>query len=303
MTPDILQSDLDLARKLLHAGRPATQIITALRHRGIDSERAARLVADLQSGKPVEPDKPIKISLSPAPSPPASQQSDVKSSRPPDSSAKRAARSRPRRTEPVSHWFTVIALVSATVCVAAFVFLSRRSHPSASLAPTHIPGGQSAARPSLDPKSITIQIETNGLQLCGNAISRENFLGSIFKILGAPPRTNHVQKVNQTIYVYDAFGVLVYSTGDSGDQSIVLDFEGSDGVAGTKSAFVGSLKLDDQVVRANTDAISLSQIRELGLETPTSASGIFSAQFGGLKLVFGYLKTPERLNLVEIDFK
>lgn len=303
MTHDILQSDIDLARKLLHAGRPANEIVTALGHRGIDSDRAARLVADLQSGKTVEPDKPIKINLSPAPAPPAPHQSDIKSG-PTASTGKRTAPSRPRQQkEPASPWFTIIALVSAAVCIAAFVFLSRRSHRAASLPPAPIPDSRPAARPGLTPKSITIQIETNGVQLCGTELRRENFLNSVFQVLGTPPRTNQVEKANQTIYGYDDFGFLIYSTPDSADYSIVLDFEGSDGIAGTKSAFVGSLKVDDHFVHAGTDAISLGRIRELGLETPTSASGIFSAQYGTMKLVFGYLKSPERLSLVEIDFK
>jgi hypothetical protein len=63
------------------------------------------------------------------------------------------------------------------------------------------------------------------------------------------------------------------------------------------------LKISDQVVSSGTDAASLGLIKGLGLEAPKSASGIFHAQYGSFALVFGYLKSPERLSLVEIDFK
>ena len=48
---------------------------------------------------------------------------------------------------------------------------------------------------------------------------------------------------------------------------------------------------------------SLDLIKGLELQAPKSSSGIFRAKYGGFELVFGYLKTPERLSLVEIDFK
>jgi hypothetical protein len=56
-------------------------------------------------------------------------------------------------------------------------------------------------------------------------------------------------------------------------------------------------------VRPGTDAASLGSIKDLGLQPPNSASGIFHAQYGTLDLVFGYLKSSERLSLIEIDFK
>src|SRR6267378_119303 len=61
MTNDILQSDIDLARRLLDARRPADEIVAALSYRGINGNRAAHLVADFHAGKAVEPDKHITI--------------------------------------------------------------------------------------------------------------------------------------------------------------------------------------------------------------------------------------------------
>jgi len=95
---------------------------------------------------------------------------------------------------------------------------------------------------------------------------------------------------------------LVYSPRNSGHCSIVLDFDGTYGEAGTKSPFVGTFKINRQIVRHNTDAASLASFKQVGLESPKSASGIFHARYGAVELVFGYLKTPERLSLIEIDF-
>lgn len=313
MTSDILQSDIDLVRKLLAAGRPTNEIVEALGYRSVHPDRAARLIADLQSGKPVEPDKPIKINLGSTP-PLQTSRPENQPGQPRQLPSKRT-RSRPQsQDQPNSHWFTIIGLTAAAVCVVAFVFLNRRTHSAATIDPRR---GQAAANPAstpvadtqpeaasrLEPKGISIEVERNGLRLCGNPVARENFSASIFKILGAPSRTNEVQKVDQIVYAYDTFGMLVYSAKNSGTHSIVLDFDGSEGAGGTKSAFVGTLKVNDQIVHARTDAISLAQIKELAVQTPSSASGIYRAQYGDLELVFGYLKTPERLSLVEIDFK
>jgi hypothetical protein len=141
------------------------------------------------------------------------------------------------------------------------------------------------------------------LRLSGNSLTRENFLPAVFKILGMPARTNQVEKADQVIYAYDACGLLVYAPKNAGHYSIVLDFDASDGAAGTKNAFVGTFKINNQVVRPRTDAASLGSIKELGLESPKSASGIYHAQYGTVELVFGYLKSPDRLSLIEIDFK
>jgi hypothetical protein len=305
MTNDILQSDIDLARKLLDANHPADEIVAALGYRGINGNRAAQLVADLQAGKAVEPDKPISINL---PSP--SEQQPSRKITPPELAAEppQRSRSRQKKSNPFP-WFTIIALAAAAVCVIAFVLLSRKSHSndsvnnSASDSPTIDSRGSKHRASSPDPKAISLEVESAGLRLSGNSLTRENFLPAVFKILGMPARTNQVEKADQVIYAYDACGLLVYAPKNAGHYSIVLDFDASDGAAGTKNAFVGTFKINNQVVRPRTDAASLGSIKELGLESPKSASGIYHAQYGTVELVFGYLKSPDRLSLIEIDFK
>jgi len=315
MTNDILQSDIDLARRLLDAGRPADEIVAALGYRGINANRAARLVADLQAGKTVEPDKPIAINL---PSRtieetlPSEQQHSRKSA-PAELPGERPQRSWARQKKSNSFpWFTMIALAAAAVCVVSFVLLNRKSHTSDSVDLGRSQAGNQSTTDSRgskhgasvpDAKAISLEVEPEGLRLCGKSLTREDFLPAIFKILGAPARTNQVEKADQIIYAYDACGLLVYAPKNAGRYSIVLHFDASDGAAGTKYPFVGTFKISNHVVRPGTDAASLGSIKELGLQPPNSASGIFNAQYGTLELVFGYLKSPERLSLIEIDFK
>src|SRR4051812_38412769 len=56
MTHDVLQSDIELAERMIEASRPDIEIIAALDARRIDRSRATQLVQDLRSGKKVEPD-------------------------------------------------------------------------------------------------------------------------------------------------------------------------------------------------------------------------------------------------------
>src|SRR5947208_8542906 len=57
MTDEILQADIDLARRLIDGGSADQEIIGALAQRNIAPNRAARLVAELRSGRAVDPDR------------------------------------------------------------------------------------------------------------------------------------------------------------------------------------------------------------------------------------------------------
>jgi len=315
MTNDILQTDIDLARKLLDARQPSDEIVAALSYRGIDGGRAAQLIADLQGGKKVEPDRPISINLaSRTTENPASAQERQGARRTQPELAGERRESRPtRRKANAFPWFTTIGLTSAAVCVAMFVLLSRKSHlhdlvnqNAADASDPSIADSGTSKRPNgsgLNPKAISVEVDPEGLRLCGNSVGREDFLASIFKTLGAPTRTNQAHTADHIIYGYVSCGLLVYAPKNAGHYSIVLHFDASDGDAGTKNPYVGTFKVNNEAVRPNTDAASLGSMKELGLQQPKSASGIFQAQCGAVDLVFGYLKTPERLSLIEIDFK
>jgi hypothetical protein len=105
------------------------------------------------------------------------------------------------------------------------------------------------------------------------------------------------------IYAYDNHGLLIYSHKGTGNESILLDCEAIGGTNGTTARFTGSLRIDDQVIRADTDAKTLAAIQKLGLNNPEPDGGILGGRYNGLELIFAYLKTPQRLSLIEIDWK
>jgi hypothetical protein len=95
----------------------------------------------------------------------------------------------------------------------------------------------------------------------------------------------------------------VYADKGAVTDSIVLDFEGMGGTNGTGSPFLGTLKIDNQAIKGDTDSKTLTGIKELGLKDPGADGGIFGGQYNGLEVIFAYLKTPQRLSLVEITLK
>jgi hypothetical protein len=304
MTHDVLQSDIDLARRLSEARCPDSEIVIVLTYRGIDSSRAARLIADIQSGKTVEPDKPIAINLARKTSAEPFTSGGQRRGRSAKDSSKRGRGN--RRGQPNTSafpWTMIIALASAVVCVTVFAIISRKSHTDSQERSHAQAADSNSHNRAVNATNISLEIQQDELRLCNNSIARENFLSTIFNILGTPSRTNQVEKLEQVVYAYDQYGLLIYSPRNTRKCSIVLDFEAIDGPAGTRNPFVGVFKINGNALHVTTDAASLALISELGLEPAKSSSGILRAQIGGLELVFAYFKTPERLSLAEIDFK
>jgi hypothetical protein len=57
------------------------------------------------------------------------------------------------------------------------------------------------------------------------------------------------------------------------------------------------------VIRTDTDRQALTAIKHLDLSHPDSDKSTWGGRYHDLQLVFSYLKTPQRLSLVRIDFK
>jgi hypothetical protein len=64
MTPYILPTDIEFARKFLAASRPDDVIVAALVHRGVESASATQLVADLRAGRAVASQIPAELGIS-----------------------------------------------------------------------------------------------------------------------------------------------------------------------------------------------------------------------------------------------
>jgi hypothetical protein len=65
MTSEIVQSDIDLTRRMIELRRPDTAIVAILGKRGIDADRAALLIDDLRYGRKVVPHLPLGYHIIP----------------------------------------------------------------------------------------------------------------------------------------------------------------------------------------------------------------------------------------------
>jgi hypothetical protein len=65
MTSEIVQSDIDLTRRMIELRRPDCEIIAILGKRGIDADRAALLLDDLRYGRKVVPHLPLGYHIIP----------------------------------------------------------------------------------------------------------------------------------------------------------------------------------------------------------------------------------------------
>jgi hypothetical protein len=165
------------------------------------------------------------------------------------------------------------------------------------------PAGRESQGPTASPDRLVFDLTSDGLHIGSRLLTRGNALKTISEILGAPTRTPQGAEPDTVIHAYDTHGLLIYSHQRAGNESIVLDCEASGGNNGTTTPFTGSLRIEGQVIRAETDAQALAAIEKLGLKDPGPDGRIMSGKYNGLDLVFAYLKTPQRLSLIEIDLK
>jgi hypothetical protein len=156
-------------------------------------------------------------------------------------------------------------------------------------------------KPPLAP--LALELQADGLHLGGSVVTAGNVLTAVAKSLGVATRTNQVGLADTVIYAYDHEGLLVYSQKGGGTNSIMLDCEASGGTHGTTSAFTGTLTVEGQVIRADTDPKTLTAIKQLGLSRPGNQGNVWGGRYNGLNLVFAYLKPSQRLSLIEIDLK
>ena len=311
MTHEILQTDIELAKELLGNDRPDDQVAVALTRRGVDPAAASRLVQDLRSGRPIHPPvaAPEWVSRRSTESRrSATEGQDRASAQPaqPRSSSNRRPSRGARKKARENTLVLATAGILACLVVAGFVVLK---HWQNARNERHNSGPESRPAPESNSKSpvlttpVVLEIQPDGLHLGGALLTREAACNRVAKMLGAPSRTNLLAGGRRLIYAYDHYGILVYAEKGAGTDSIVLDFEGLGGTNGTTSPFPGSLKIDDQAIKGDTDSKALIGIKQLGLRKPGADAGIFGGQCNGLELIFAYLKTPQRLSLVEISLK
>jgi hypothetical protein len=308
MTHDIVQSDIDLAKRLIKSRQSDGLIVATLICRSIEPEKAAQLVADLRSGRRVE--TPLVFSTESASEIPGPE-SEFSELVPPAAAQRLAHRKSPgrsssrKRKRPALLWFLAIALAAAglyfgrTAISKRFIFIqqiwkggkSEAAHPSMAVEHNFIP------------VPLMLEIADNGLLLGGTRVTSENALILLSAVLGPPTRTNVLEEAHKLAYSYDNSGVLVYSQTATGNDSLIINFEAIGGSSGTRLPFTGSFKVAEHSIGFNTDSKTLTSINELGLNAPTADQGVFTGRYHGLEFYFVYLTTLQHLSLVQINLQ
>jgi hypothetical protein len=317
MTHHILQSDIELARKLLAANRPEAEIVAALTRRGVEPAKATRLVEDLQCGRAVAPEIAVmprrgpEVASKGAGAVPNETGGQIP---PPESSAladmSTSAAGRP--TSSARRWTLAVLLVvlaagaglavlypAGTMAVWVRLTGTRPASSGDSTGTTPLSGRQVKATPV----SLEWELGQDGLRLAGNLVTSENVLKELARRIGYATRTNQIEPPGKVIYAYDGQGLLVYSQPGAGEGSIVLDFEALGGTYGTALPFAGELKVEGTVIRSDTDAQTLEEIKSLGLTHAGPEGSIFKGRYQRVGLCFAYRPGLQRLRSIEIDLK
>jgi len=324
MTHDILQSDIELATRLRDDHRSDDEIILALVHRGIDPGPAAQLVDDLRNGRKVTPQTTAHLEFTPArrsrtksASRGTGQNHPTRSPEPESRPETPSPPAAPGRKKPAVIWLVTAALFVLAIVVAGTAFFKNyragnnsqaEQKPKTASAKT---GGTARKAPETiaatiqtgSPAPLALELRLDGLHIGGSLVTRSNVLPAVANLLGVPTRTNQVAQTGTVIYAYDHQGLLIYSQPGGGTNSIVLDCEAIGGANGTTSPFVGTLRIEGQVISLDTDSQTLAAIKQLGLGSPRPGGCVWGGRYNKLEMVFAYLKSPRRLSLIEIDLK
>jgi hypothetical protein len=316
MTHDILQTDIELAKELIESNRPDAEVALALTRRGLDSAVAGRLVEDLRNGRRVQPQMAVewvtrrrsgsRSSGEAGHDRPSAQPSPSRSTSEKRSNQRRPSRgARKKAKENAIVWVVAVILACLVVVTAIVIFKhsQRTKDDGETPALASKPAPAASSKPQAPTGPVVLEIQADGLHLGGTLLTRDAAWNHVAKFLGAATRTNRLAGGNRMIYAYDQHGILVYAEQGAGTDSIVLDFDGLGGTNGAASPFQGTFKIEDRPIKADTDTMALSAIKQLGLKEPGADAGIFGGQYNGLELIFAYLKTPKRLSLVEISLK
>jgi hypothetical protein len=317
MTHDLLQSDLDVAKRLIGANGTDAEIVETLTARGVAPLKAQQVARDLRFGKLVTPFNPA------APGVELRDMSDPTDAEPPKP---RRTASAPKRSEwgresrysgrksKAPFWIVVFLGLCLSGGGGALVWHIRMQRQMQETAGMDRPDSALSMDGSVSPRSrpaeetlpssgAVLDLQTDGLHLANALVTATNALFAISGVLGPPTRTNRLDQVGKVIYAYDHHGVLLYAGEAAGGDSVVLDYDGAGGTNGTLLPFAGTIKLGENLVKAKTRSSELVAIRQLNLTNPTNDSGTFRGRCNNLDVFFAYLNGPARLSLVEINLK
>jgi hypothetical protein len=310
MTHKILQSDIDLARKQLESKRPETEIITVLTRRGIEAAKAIVLVHELRCGRRVAPEIDRVPYIRPGPSGETPQNPSAGGvnplTQPAEPSRAPVAQKRQDRKSAGRPWTWALMFLTAVggLALAYYFYGSRwRASGQASGLTQIVQAHSQPDKMDVVAPGPQLELRADGLYLGRDLVARTNARSVLGNAFGPATRTNQVERPSKIIYAYDRHGLLVYSKPGGGDENIVFDFEALGGTHGTEQPFTGMLKVEEAMIRGDTDAVRLRAIKPLGLNPSEPDGYILASHSSAVELVFTYRKGLQRLSSIEIDLK
>jgi hypothetical protein len=159
MTHDILQSDIDCAKRLIVANRPDQEVVLALARRGIESSKAAQVVDALRRGSAVEPEVQapelgrvfIEVSAAEAPEPAEAEAESAAAGPLPQYHYHTRETSSLMRKRRLTRWVLLLLLAAGLLAVLIAVLHYRTRHRDALLpmaASTNRPAAQMPGVPA-----------------------------------------------------------------------------------------------------------------------------------------------------------
>lgn len=304
MTDEILQSDIDLARKLIGERLPDRDIVQTLGLRRVSPLRAERLVSQLRRGVDVQPDTlsfPQRFSRS------AVRQDTETERRTETASGRRPSKSGGGYSDTARPVFGFKGLLTTGIVVVTALVLYTLFHDGGQFKGAHARASSSLGSVSTSvsaskSSALLIELRRDGLRVGGNSLNRTNAFDVLLAVLGEPSRTNHVPGSDTQIYAYDRHGVLLYADDSGRSDSVVLYFEAVGGASGAETPFSGDFQIAGNAIAGSTDSGSLRSLPRLDL-TERVTNSIYAGNCDGFNLNFIYLKSPDRLSLVQIDLK
>jgi hypothetical protein len=110
MIHEILPSDVEFAREMLHASHSDAEILTALASRGIEPARAAQLVEDLRHGR--KPNSQAQFALGSSARRPKREPGTATEDAPPAAGSQQPhSRHRRHNRSGVSWWFVLLVVI------------------------------------------------------------------------------------------------------------------------------------------------------------------------------------------------
>jgi hypothetical protein len=324
VTGHLLQSDVDFARRLLREGVSGERVVQALCLRKVNPKKANSAVRDLCFGLDVrgeDLDSPeafatvTKSATVPSPTAvptPAAAPAPVAMPTP-------AATSAPaRRLEPEPEpepelaasssrskgwlWLAVLGLFAASFGVWMWTSQRPKIHATSQEVTAHKvidapPPKLSMPAAALRRQTPGVQVQDGKVSIGGVELQARNAFSELNQALGAPSRTNKLDGL--VLYTYDDHGIVLYSSGGTGKDSLVIYLEPMGGSKGVQKAFSGPLSVEGKLVLAASEQGEISGIPNLGLKQ--TVTNIFAGQSGELGISFAYLKGADQLTMVQVD--